>query len=53
MPCFGGNDLRTLYLSSARHHRSAAELRAFPQVGLRVVAAGRGTGSAGVNFYAD
>jgi sugar lactone lactonase YvrE len=33
MPCFGGADLQTLYLTSARHHRSAAELNAFPDSG--------------------
>jgi sugar lactone lactonase YvrE len=52
MPCFGGDDLRTLYLTSARHHRSAAELQAFPQSGcvlsLRVEVPGLP-----VNFYAD
>ena len=33
MPCFGGADLQTLYLTSARHGRSAAELAAFPLSG--------------------
>lgn len=33
MPCFGGADLKTLYLTTARHGRSAAELQAFPQSG--------------------
>jgi sugar lactone lactonase YvrE len=33
MPCFGGADLKTLYITSARHHRSAAELAAFPLSG--------------------
>ncbi|MBI2747671.1 MAG: SMP-30/gluconolactonase/LRE family protein [Burkholderiales bacterium] len=33
MPCFGGEDLKTLYLTSARHGRSARELAAFPQSG--------------------
>lgn len=33
MPCFGGDDLKTIYLTSARHGRSAAELRALPQSG--------------------
>jgi sugar lactone lactonase YvrE len=33
MPCFGGEDLQTLYLTSARHHRSATELEAFPRSG--------------------
>jgi sugar lactone lactonase YvrE len=33
MPCFGGADLKTLYLTSARHGRSAAELARFPDAG--------------------
>ncbi|OGB35355.1 MAG: gluconolactonase [Burkholderiales bacterium RIFCSPLOWO2_12_FULL_61_40] len=33
MPCFGGEDLKTLYLTTARHGRSAAELAAYPQSG--------------------
>ncbi|MDD5028781.1 MAG: SMP-30/gluconolactonase/LRE family protein [Rhodoferax sp.] len=33
MPCFGGEDLKTLYLTSARHHSSAAEMVAFPLSG--------------------
>lgn len=33
MVCFGGEDLKTLYLTSARHHRSAPELAAFPLSG--------------------
>ena len=33
MPCFGGEDFKTLYLTTARHGRSAAELGAFPQSG--------------------
>ncbi len=33
MPCLGGPDLRTLYLTSARHGRSAAELLRFPDSG--------------------
>lgn len=33
MPCFGGEDLRTLYLTTARHGRSAAELAVFPDSG--------------------
>ena len=52
MPCFGGEDLRTLYLTSARHHRTAAELDAFPESGcvfsLRVDVPGLP-----VNFFAD
>lgn len=52
MPCFGGEDLKTLYLTSARHHRSAAELAAFPLSGsvlsMRVEVAGLP-----VNFFQD
>ena len=33
MPCFGGDDLQTLYLTSARHGRPAAELQARPLSG--------------------
>ncbi|WP_262268555.1 SMP-30/gluconolactonase/LRE family protein [Microvirga yunnanensis] len=33
MVCFGGAGLRTLYVTSARHGRSEAELGAFPQSG--------------------
>lgn len=52
MPCFGGEDLKTLYLTSARHHRSAAELAAYPLSGgvlsMRVEVAGLP-----VNFFQD
>ena len=52
MPCFGGEDLKTLYLTSARHHRSAAELAALPLSGqmlsMRVDVAGLP-----VNFFID
>jgi sugar lactone lactonase YvrE len=44
MPCFGGEDLKTLYLTGARHHRTDAELVAYPLSGqvvsLRVEVAG-------------
>ncbi len=33
MPCFGGEDFKTLYITTARHGRSAAELARFPQSG--------------------
>ena len=33
MPAFGGHDLRTLYITTARHGRSADELAAFPRSG--------------------
>lgn len=33
MVCFGGTDLRTLYLTTARAHRSSAELTHYPDSG--------------------
>lgn len=33
MPCFGGDDLRTLYVTTARHNRPADELAADPMAG--------------------
>jgi len=33
MPCFGGEDLRTLYVTSAREHRPQEELQAQPWAG--------------------
>jgi sugar lactone lactonase YvrE len=33
MPCFGGPDLKTLYLTTARHGRPASELARFAQSG--------------------
>jgi sugar lactone lactonase YvrE len=33
MPCFGGDDLKTLYVTSASHQRPAAELAALPDSG--------------------
>ena len=33
MPCFGGDDGKTLFVTTARHGRSAAELELFPQSG--------------------
>ena len=33
MPCFGGEDLKTLYLTTARYKRSAAELQTWPDSG--------------------
>jgi sugar lactone lactonase YvrE len=33
MPCFGDDDLRTLYVTSASYHRSPEELRELPQSG--------------------
>ena len=52
MPCFGGDDLQTLFITSARHHRSAQELEAFPLSGcvlsMRVDVPGLS-----VNFWVD
>lgn len=52
MPCFGGADLQTLFITTARHRRSAAELEALPQSGcvfaMRVAVPGLP-----VNFFAD
>lgn len=33
MPCFGGDDLKTLYITSARHNRPAQELALMPESG--------------------
>lgn len=33
MPCFGGPDFKTLYLTTARHGRPASELARYPQSG--------------------
>ncbi len=52
MPCFGGDDLKTLYLTTARHNRSAKELDDMPDSGcvfsMRVDVPGRP-----VNFFRD
>ena len=52
MPCFGGADLKTLYVTTARQHRSDVELQVYPQSGcvfsMRVDVAGLP-----VNFYRD
>jgi len=52
MACFGGDDLRTLYLTSARHKRSAAELQAFALSGC-VLSMRAPVPGLPVNFYAD
>jgi sugar lactone lactonase YvrE len=50
--CFGGEDLKTLYVTSAKHHRGASELAAFSLSGavlsMRVEVAGLP-----VNFFKD
>jgi sugar lactone lactonase YvrE len=33
MPCFGGTDLRTLYITTSRENRPAAELAGQPLAG--------------------
>ncbi|MFY8041590.1 MAG: SMP-30/gluconolactonase/LRE family protein [Rhodoferax sp.] len=52
MPCLGGEDFKTLYITTARHGRSAAELARFPQSGcvfsMRVEVPGLP-----VNFFQD
>jgi sugar lactone lactonase YvrE len=52
MPCFGGDDLQTLYLTSSRQKRNAAELTVFPASGcvfsMRVDVPGLP-----VNFFSD
>jgi sugar lactone lactonase YvrE len=52
MPAFGGDDMQTLYLTSARHNRSEEELKREPHMGcvfsLRVNVAGMP-----VNYYQD
>ena len=52
MPCFGGDDLKTLYVTTARTHRSAAELQAFPQSGC-VFSTRVDVPGLPVNFYRD
>lgn len=52
MPCFGGPDLKTLFITTARHGRSQAELAQYPGSGcvwaMRVEVAGLG-----VNGFVD
>ena len=52
MPCFGGDDLKTLYVTTACYNRSDAELQAYPQSGcvfsMRVDVPGLP-----VNFFRD
>ena len=52
MPCFGGEDLKTLYVTTARHGRSAAELAAFPQSGC-VFSMRLDVPGLPVNFFVD
>ena len=52
MPCFGGSDLKTLYLTTARQGRPDAELQRYPDSGclfsMQVDVPGLG-----VNFFVD
>lgn len=52
MPCFGGPDLRTLYVTTARHGRPADELQAYPASGC-VLALPVGVPGLPVNFFID
>lgn len=52
MPCFGGEDLRTLYVTSASHNRSAQELQELPQSGY-VIATRVDVPGLPVNFFID
>lgn len=52
MPCFGGEDLRTLYLTSASYNRPAQELRELPLSG-RVLALRVEVPGLPVNFFID
>ena len=52
MPCFGGDDLRTLYVTSARANRPPEELAQFPLSG-RVIAARVDVPGLPVNFFID
>ena len=52
MPCFGGDDMKTLFLTTARHERSAEALQKYPDSGcvfsMRVDVPGLP-----VNFFLD
>ena len=52
MPCFGGEDLKTLYVTTARHGRNAAELLAMPESGC-VFSMRVDTPGLPVNFFVD
>lgn len=52
MPCFGGPDRRTLYLTTARHQRPAEELQAFPASG-HVLTARADVAGLPANFFID
>lgn len=52
MPCFGGDDLKTLYLTTARYNRPAQELQAWPDSGC-VFSMRVGVPGLPVNFFQD
>ena len=52
MPCFGGDDLKTLYVTSASYNRSAEELQALPLSGC-VIATRVDVPGLPVNFVSD
>ncbi|MBA3058644.1 MAG: SMP-30/gluconolactonase/LRE family protein [Gammaproteobacteria bacterium] len=52
MPCFGGEDLQTLYVTTARRGRSEAELAHFPKSGC-VLAMRVAVPGLPVNFFVD
>ena len=52
MPCFGDADLKTLYVTSSRHRRPAAELAAWPDAGC-VFARRMDVAGLPVNFFRD
>lgn len=52
MPCFGGDDLRTLYVTSASHNRPPEELAAYPLSGCVITARTEVPGLP-VNFFID
>ncbi len=52
MPCFGGDDGRTLYVTTARDNRSPAELAAMPQSGC-VFSTRVDVPGLAVNFFKD
>jgi sugar lactone lactonase YvrE len=52
MPCFGGEDFKTLYVATARHGRSSAELAAFPQSGC-IFSTRLDVPGLPVNFFVD
>ena len=52
MPCFGGDDLRTLYVTSASYNRSSEELQELPLTGF-VIATRVDVPGLPVNFVSD